>query len=318
MNHTAPTSPPTAHPHPDPDPAPAPDVEIRVHLLPDHVEPGELAGTVVVVLDVLRATTVMARALDAGADAVIPCLEIEDALETARQLERGPEPAAALLGGERGGLPIPGFDLGNSPDDYTPARCRGRTLVVTTTNGTRAILASIRGGARRVLAASLVNRAATAELLAAWARTPTPATAPETPTDPSASPLRIHMMCAGTEGRTSWEDALGAGALAVAIAERLETPPRRSLHLANDEALLATRAWRDVEANLPRRPLASVLREGRGGRNVVRIGLESDFPAVAALDSVELAVLLDADDGPRPRLRGLRPQPRTRIDRPEP
>src|ERR1700678_3263988 len=90
---------------------------INVHLLPRLVEETELAGSVCVVIDVLRATTTMAHALSAGAREVIPCLEVEDALRAAANLPR----KQVLLGGERSGVKIDGFDLGNSPSEYPPA-----------------------------------------------------------------------------------------------------------------------------------------------------------------------------------------------------
>src|ERR1041384_8191351 len=105
---------------------------INVHLLPILVEPHELAGKLVVVIDVLRATTMIIHALAAGAKAVIPFLEVAGARELAERL-----PGQAVLGGERGGNRIAGFDLGNSPLEYTPAAVGGKTLVFTTTNGTR-------------------------------------------------------------------------------------------------------------------------------------------------------------------------------------
>ena len=89
------------------------------------------------------ATTVMVQALAAGCEAVIPCAEIEEAKRSAAGLPAG----SALLSGERQGLPIQGFDLGNSPGEFVPDVCRGKTLVMTTTNGTRAILASLTGDA---------------------------------------------------------------------------------------------------------------------------------------------------------------------------
>ena len=131
---------------------------VHVHLLPQLVRPEELAGTTVVVIDMLRATTTIVEALSAGAVAVIPCGEIEEARQCARQ--RSP---AALLGGERGGRPIAGFDLGNSPAEYTAERVGGKTVVLTTTNGTRALLHSRQ--AARVLVAAFANCAATTAAL---------------------------------------------------------------------------------------------------------------------------------------------------------
>src|SRR5512143_370512 len=98
---------------------------VQVHLLPMLVPPGALRGGVAVVVDVLRASTVMVHALAAGCEAVIPCLEIDDARRIARELPSG----SSLLAGERLGLPIAGFDLGNSPNAFTPQVCRGKTVV---------------------------------------------------------------------------------------------------------------------------------------------------------------------------------------------
>ena len=102
--------------------SPADRPKVFVHLLPSLIPPGSLRGGVAVVVDVLRATTVMVHALADGCEAVIPCAEIEEAQSVAAGLPSG----TALLGGERGGLPIPGFDLGNSPGDYTPRSAGAR------------------------------------------------------------------------------------------------------------------------------------------------------------------------------------------------
>src|SRR3954451_16770266 len=108
---------------------------LSVHLLPELVNSQQVAGSVCVVIDVLRATTTIAHALVAGARQIVPCLEVDDArMESSRY-----EPGTVVLGGGRGGLPIAGFDLGNSPGDCQPANVGGRTLVFTTTNGTKAM-----------------------------------------------------------------------------------------------------------------------------------------------------------------------------------
>src|SRR4051812_17592854 len=113
--------------------------EVYVHFLPDLVPPGALRGGVAVVVDVLRASTVMIHALAAGSKEVVPCLEIEEARQVKARLPAG----TALLAGERHGRPIEGFDLSNSPAEFTAEACRGRTIVLTTTNGTRGVLACL-------------------------------------------------------------------------------------------------------------------------------------------------------------------------------
>src|SRR5262245_43217359 len=110
--------------------------EVSVYLLPELAAPGRLAGGVAVVIDVLRATKNIIHALAAGCSAVRPCAEVEEA----RELAGGMRAGRVLLGGERGGRPLPGFDVGNSPREYTAKLCKGSTLVLTTTNGTRALL----------------------------------------------------------------------------------------------------------------------------------------------------------------------------------
>src|SRR5437016_10010534 len=98
---------------------------VRVHLSPALAPPGGLAGGIAVVIDVLRATTTIVHALAAGCVAVIPCAEIDDARRQAQGLA-----GRVILGGERGGEKVPGFDHGNSPREYTPAECKGATLVL--------------------------------------------------------------------------------------------------------------------------------------------------------------------------------------------
>jgi 2-phosphosulfolactate phosphatase len=234
--------------------------DVYVHLLPSLIPAGVLEGGVAVVIDVLRATTVMVHALAAGCEAVIPCLEIDEARNIAGRLPSG----MALLAGERKGLPIPGFDLGNSPGAFVPAICHGKTLVMTTTNGTRAILAS--SEASRVVIGAFPNFAATVQRV--------------------HSMDRVHFVCAGTDGLVSYEDTLLAGAFAQHLKDMGGS-------LANDEAEIAAGVWSkihnslwfksgdpDVESN----PLVRYLSRGRGGRRVLELGLSADIADAARLN----------------------------------
>jgi 2-phosphosulfolactate phosphatase len=238
--------------------------EVYVHLLPDLIPPGALKGGVAVVVDVLRATTVMVHALAAGCRAVIPCLEIDDARRVAAELPDG----QAILAGERKGLPIPGFDMGNSPEAFTPESCGGRTVVMTTTNGTRAILASLE--AERVVIGAFPNFAATVQLLHADERP-------------------LHVVCAGTDGRISYEDSLLAGAFAKHFKDL-------GAKLDNDEAEIVSGLWARVEDSIwvksgdraaEKNPLVRYLTRGRGGRRVLELGLGADVDAAARFNSFE-------------------------------
>lgn len=141
---------------------------------------------VAVVFDVLRATTTMAALLDAGAAGIRAVGEVG----AARALKAS-DPAV-LLAGERGGVPPKGFDLGNSPVRIDPAMVGGRVVVMSTTNGTRAVERA--GGARIVLMGSLTNLDALADRLRAIAEDAV-------------------LVCAGTDGGRSDEDELAAGML---------------------------------------------------------------------------------------------------------
>lgn len=136
----------------------------------------------------------MIHALGNGADAVIPCLTVESAREAAREI-----PAAQRLsGGERHGTLIPGFDLGNSPLEYTPERVRGKTILFTTTNGTRALMECRTADA--VVVGAFVNRHAVVSML-------------------RQRHQDVHLVCAGTDGQLTAEDILFAGAVASDLLE---------------------------------------------------------------------------------------------------
>jgi 2-phosphosulfolactate phosphatase len=234
------------------------DREVQVHLLPQLAPPGRLAGSVAVVIDVLRASTTMVHALAAGCTAVCPCLEVEEARDLAGQMRAG----RVLLGGERGGSPLPGFDVGNSPREYTASLCRGNTLVLTTTNGIRALLHA--APAERVLVAGFVNYSAVCDQLRHDARP-------------------LHIICAGTEGEVTLEDTLLAGALVEFLCEAADVR-------LNDGARLA---WDCFENH--GRVLLGALEVSLGGEHLKRLGYEEDIRAAAQVDQFALVPELRRD-----------------------
>jgi len=142
------------------------------------------------VIDVIRATSTIVMALAHGAPGVVSVAGVDDAFALK---ERNPE---ALLAGERGGQALPGFDLGNSPEDFTAERVQGRPLILTTTNGTQAL--AVCAGAREVVTAALLNLEAVAARLR------------------KIGPPWI-IVCAGCNGEFGVDDAIVAGALAEAL-----------------------------------------------------------------------------------------------------
>ena len=182
-------------------------VPLIVHPLATEVSPETLRGGVVVVIDLLRATTTLCHARAACAMEIFPVVGTDDAMQLARQLtaenpDRYP-PGMIRLGGERRCLPIPGFDFGNSPRDYTSESVGGRTLIFSTTNGTRAIRQA--SAAKLILCGALVNleavaRAALNAMAEMWKNR-----------DDSAV---VHLLCAGAGGIFSDDDWWCAGAIA--------------------------------------------------------------------------------------------------------
>ena len=231
------------------------------------------AGGIVVVIDVLRASTTIVTALANGAIGVRPELSPDAARTAAMAAGRGV--GECLLGGERGGVRIDGFDLGNAPRDYSRQVVGGRRIVTTTTNGTAAVAACPR--AEAILVGALVNRRAVA------------ARAIELALTGSGAPRPIHLVCAGTDGAVTEEDILAAGAiLDAAGATRLDAT-----------AAAARERFRETirGATDPCIPLAAALADSRGGRNLLAIGMGADIGDAAAIDTIPVVPRLDRSTG---------------------
>lgn len=245
---------------------------IDVVLMPGQLpETFRLERTQVVVLDVLRASSTMVTALAHGAREVRLFGDIESAL-SARASLRPP----VILGGERQCVPIPGFDLGNSPSEYVTHKVGGATVCLTTTNGTVATLAA--ESAHDIYIGSLLNAAATARALL-----------------PRIQELDTILLCAGTEGHISCEDVIGAGAILWQLLQQTH-----SLALPyTDMAWVAYQTFAAVRAHLP-----PALRLGLGGINLIEAGLEEDIDWCAKIDSKPITVKLE-----RSPLRAVRQEP---------
>ena len=226
----------------------------------------DLGHTVCVVFDVLRATSSMVTALGHGAAGLIPVSGIPEALA----LRRGrPE---LLLAGERQGVRIRAaqtggvdFDLGNSPREFTRERVEGRTIVMTTTNGTRALRACT--GALRVLAGSFLNLGALVRLIE------------------QQRPPNLLLVCSGTLEQAAFEDALGAGALADAVW------PLYADGTVGDAAQLARHTYRHFARDLP-----AAFRLGRNGRRLLeQPELRDDVAVCARVDDFAVVPALQAD-----------------------
>jgi 2-phosphosulfolactate phosphatase len=230
---------------------------IKVHLLPKRAKLGELTGNRVVVIDVLRATTTIVQALASGAECVMPFASVDDALAAAKETEPTP-----LLCGERYGFKIDGFDLGNSPAEYTTENVGGRPLILTTTNGTRAM--TYCRAADQILLGAFTNLTAICREL--------------------VSCDECHLVCAGTDGDVTKEDALLAGAIIDGVAGAV-------VDGAGGE--LAQQAWQRVDPV----QLAQEFETTAGGINLVKIGMRDDLVLAAAIDRHSLVPVYDANQG---------------------
>jgi 2-phosphosulfolactate phosphatase len=252
---------------------------LNVHFLPSHVDASAFAGSVAIVIDLLRASSTICQALASGATCVVPLQEVDEVKRAAGAFNR----REVVLGGERLGRIIEGFDLGNSPLEYTPEAIGGRRVLFTTTNGTRALHHARL--AKRILIGCALNRRAVVEAVAA---------------EP-----RIDVLCAGTDGQVTGEDTLAAGAIVHSL---MDPEPRADAattlyYKLNEGAQSALARWqRLVKESQENRistaaQLAQQMRDTPGGRNLLETGQEADLPACAQLDRLAVVPELNYHTG---------------------
>ena len=242
-------------------------MRVHVALTPADFPGLALEERAAVVVDVLRATTTLVAACAAGCARIVPVSDREAALAAASRFPVG----EVLLAGERGGMMIAGFHLGNSPLEYVAERVAGRTLIFTTTNGTDAMLHA--GRAAAAATAALVNVGAAAR----WAL--------EQDRD-------LTVLCAGERRAFSLEDAVCAG---LVVSEVLAQIPSAGL---SDAALAALRLGEYYAERLDRLAL-----ESEWGRSLARQGRAADLEACLRLAASPVVPIFEAGvilPGPRP------------------
>ncbi|MDC0295266.1 2-phosphosulfolactate phosphatase [bacterium] len=248
-------------------------MKLKTLLLPDLLKAssGELESTrdpslqieshceLAIVIDVLRATSVMTAALHAGANKIITCRAVAEAELLAKGRSH-----STLLCGERDCKRIPGFDLGNSPSDYSSDRVRQHDLILTTTNGTRAIDA-VRG-IPELAVASFLNLSSMVQVISQYSS--------------------VCLVCAGTDRSVTLEDVLLAGAIISQVRRnRLTTA-------VDDSSELAFQLWQswfsfdfDINGHPSNSKLSERLRHTQGGRNLIQLGYEKDLSTCALIDA---------------------------------
>ena len=232
-------------------------MHIDLFFLPGMVSEKQLADKTVVLVDVLRASTSICRALKSGARAVIPVEEPGEATEMREKI--GPE--NVLLAGERNGIRIENFNLGNSPREYTEEAVSDKTIILTTSNGTRTYARAKLSNL--VVTMGLVNVSAVAGRVAKAGKD-------------------IIILCAGSEGDFSIEDTLCGGMLI----DRLKTMAGNALEL-NDAASLALLFYHNNA-----RALGAAIAQGEHGRCLAEIGFASDVSLATEVDSIPVVPIL--------------------------
>lgn len=226
-------------------------MHVDLYLNPLPVDKTILGQKTVVVIDVLRATTTICAALHAKARGVVPTSGPGEAGELWTRLGQD----VALLAGERNGVRIDNFTLGNSPLEFTESTVSGKIIILTTTNGTPAFVQL--ANARELFAASLVNISALAARVA------------EAEND-------LVIVCSGREGSFSIEDTLCGGMLIHQLATVHKVPLS-----TNDAGSLALLLFRSNKS-----AIRESIRQGEHGRFLISLGFESDIDVASDVDSL--------------------------------
>ncbi len=229
-------------------------MKVRTYFSAAEAEGIPVAGATAVVIDVIRATSTIVEALANGARAIYPTVSTEEAIRLANSLGRDD----TLLCGERKGLKVEGFDLGNSPREFGGEQIRDKRLVMSTTNGTRAFVAA--QGADEVLAASFLNLGSVVRRM-------------------TGSMDEAVLICAGKEDRFSLDDALCAGIL---LQELLEAHDAADPPVLNDASRAALQLARSFELH------EELLRSTAAGGALVEVGLGEDLALCAQRDRHDL------------------------------
>jgi len=227
-------------------------VRLDVFFTPIQAKIADTAGRLVVIVDVLRASTTVATALGNGAKTVMPVEGADEVISRSKEFHR----SQIILAGEQKMLPITGFDLGNSPQAFTKKAVEGKTILITTTNGTRALLGV--QGARDIVIASYVNFTAVLAMMKVAA----------------SSNTDIAVICAGEEGGFTLEDAACAGRYVRALPKRSD-----SMHL-NDAASASVLIEKKYGENI-----AKLFKESSHGQALQEAGFGDDLAAAAEVDA---------------------------------
>ena len=228
-------------------------MEVDIRFLPSAPHPDRLSDRVVVVLDVLRATSVIVHAMSEGALAIIPVATVKEAFEMAKNFPQ----SSTVLGGERKSKKIRGFDLGNSPGEYDAERVKGKKIILTTTNGTKAFhLVSL---GKEILVGSFFNIEAVAKRCLELNRS-------------------LLIFPSGDEGNFSMEDTICGGMLIELISRKSRGPI-----VFSDASLCAQLLYQRFKDNL-----LEAFHLSNHGKELVNRGFGEDLVYCAQMNTTDV------------------------------
>jgi 2-phosphosulfolactate phosphatase len=235
-------------------------IKVTVAFSPQQIDEMQLKDRNVVVIDVLRASTSISMALQSGAKEIIPVNNIESAVKISGSLYGD----VVLRAGERNAKMIEGFNLGNSPIEYTPEVVRGKSIIFLTTNGS---VAMVKGRhARNLIVAGFVNLSLVVDFLSEL-----------------ASDFTI--ICAGKENAFCIEDTVCAGRIINALAKETR------FELVPDDAGLAAASL----DKLLGKNILKLLKTSEHGRYLAGIGFADDLKVCAGIDTIDVLPLLSGN-----------------------
>ncbi len=234
-------------------------MKVKLYFTPTPLTEAKLRGRTTIVVDILRASTTICTAIQNGCREIIPVATVGDAAAIRANLDRD----SVLVCGEREGMKIEGFDLGNSPAEYSEQVVKGKVLVFASTNGSRAILKCAPSAATFVC--GFVNLNSVVDITRKFDRD-------------------VAIVCAGKLGNFSLEDTFCGGA----IIERLQQGGK--YEVANDAAQVALMLYKNQG-----QPLEAVIRQADHARYLIGLGFESDIATAAALDTINVVPVLSGN-----------------------
>ncbi len=245
-------------------------IKLDVILAPDLLVEKEMAGSLCAVIDVLRATSTITTASANGVNKVVPFKSSAEVLKAAADLPKD----TLLLGGEERSLKIPGFDLGNSPLEYSEEAVKGKTLLFTTTNGTPTMRRTQAGSGNPAYILSLLNLSAVCRgMLKKAGEQPFGA---------------LTFVCSGRLGKPSSEDAYCAG-LGVQVLSQMLSAIGAVPEFTDCAMIAAHFAWSNQDK------AQTVLSTCEHGRSILALGFEKDIEFASQVDKFNIAPIFDGE-----------------------